>query len=265
MATPAQQSLIDRIRLVLEKDARVEALWLSGSLGRREGDAFSDVDMLVLCADGKGQEVSASYGADVSAIAKPVLVNVLFGGYVVNVVTEDWERFDLAFTEAASLPRFNATQLTPLFNRSGREPPRLPLEPYRIKPDALLKTVNEFLRVIGLTVVGAGRAEWLLGLTGIDLLRRMTMDLMLAENGIDPARGALHRNPLLTDEQRRALESLPPALATRESVIEGQTAVAAIFLPRARRLARDIGMNWPEAFEAATRRHLRTGIGLELP
>jgi hypothetical protein len=41
--------------------------------------------------------------------------------------------------------------------------------------------------------------------------------------------------------------------------------LAAIFLPRARRLASKIGMPWPTDFEEATRRHLRLRLQFEIP
>lgn len=265
MPTAQQSSLIDRIKHVLEADARIDAVWLAGSLGKGKGDEFSDVDILVLCADGKAGEVSAAH-ADPTAIAKPVLVNRLFGGYIVNVVTDDWQRFDLVFLETASLARYNAADLTPLFNRTGAEPPRHEATPYSTTPEAVLRLVNEFLRVLGLGPVGIGRREYVVALSGIELLRRMTVDLMLEENGIGPAErgGALHVNMFLTEDQRGALEALPPVAANRESLLAADKAIAALFLPRARALAQKIGMPWPEAFEQATRRNLRDKLGLEV-
>ncbi|HUO89118.1 MAG TPA: hypothetical protein VMU08_08085 [Rhizomicrobium sp.] len=265
MPTAQQAALIDRIKRVLEADARIEAAWLAGSLGKGKGDRFSDVDVLALCTDGKAGEVSAAY-ADPSAIARPVLVNLLFGGYIVNVVTEDWQRFDIVFLEKAGLGRYNAADLTPLFNRSGTGPPHAERKPYAATPDAVLKLVNEFLRVIGLGPVGLGRGEYLVALTGIEFLRRMTIDLMLEENGVGPAErgGALRVNVFLTEDQRRALESLPPVAADRESLLAADRALAAVFLPRARALAAKIDMAWPDALEQATRRHLKAELGLEI-
>jgi hypothetical protein len=94
----------------------------------------------------------------------------------------------------------------------------------------------------------------------------MTFELMLEENGIAPAKrgGALHRNPLLTEEQRAEFRSLPELVAERSSVIRGNEAVARIFLPRARRLASDIGMAWPSAIEEATRCHLLKSLRLRI-
>jgi predicted nucleotidyltransferase len=119
--TPAQQSLVDAISAVLQRDARIEAAWLAGSLGRNAGDEFSDVDVVVLCHDGMATEIATPGLLD---FARPVLVNTLFGGRIVNVITPDWQRFDLVFVEARDLARYNANDVKPLFNRTGEEPPR---------------------------------------------------------------------------------------------------------------------------------------------
>lgn len=205
MTTAEQQDLIDRIAHWLEADPAVEALWLAGSLGKGGGDPFSDVDLLVLAADGAAAELSAKLARTLDEVVRPVLVNSLYSGRVLNVVTEEWRRFDLTFVQREDLQRYNALDLTAIFNRTGVQPPARPYEAYRTPPAELLKLVNEFLRVFGLLPVAVGREEYELALSGIDLMRRMTFDLMLEENGIAPPRrgGALHRNPLLTDEQQK--------------------------------------------------------------
>lgn len=265
--TADQQRLIDAVRHRLEADEDVEAAWLAGSLGRGRGDAFSDVDVLVLAFDGRLDDMMLRYAADVSAIAEAVLVSPLFGGRVLNVVTADWRRFDLSFVEASDLARYDVAVLVSLFNKSGRKPPRQPPVLYQIRPEQLLKLVNEFLRVLGLLVVGIGREEYVLGLTGVDLLRQMTFELMLEENGLAPADrgGALHRWPLLTPEQQDELRALAPVVADRDGIVTADLALARVFLPRARRLAQRVGMDWPEAFETATRRHLADRLGVTWP
>ncbi len=261
-----QQALIDRICGALRADDDVDAAWLAGSLGRGKGDAFSDVDVLVLAVDGRLGQLMARYAADVSSMAEAVLLNPLFGGRVLNVVTSDWQRFDLSFVEGSDLGRYDRTALAALFSKSGREPPRKSPTPYQTTPEQLLKLVNEFLRVLGLLVVGSGREEYVLGLTGVDLLRQMTFELMLEENGLGPADrgGALHRWPLLTPDQQDQLRALDPVVADRDGIIAADMALARIFLPRARHLAQRVGLAWPEAFEEATRRHLKDRLGVTL-
>jgi predicted nucleotidyltransferase len=267
MPTTDQQHLIDEIARRLDAEPAVEALWLAGSLGKGQGDAFSDVDLLVLVADGPTGEISAGLARDLAPALRVVLVNSLYGGRVLNMVTADWARFDLTLVQREDLQRYDSNALTPIFNKGESNSPVQAQAPYRTSPAELLKLVNEFLRVIGLTPVAMGREEYQLALNGVDLLRRMTMDLMLEENGVSPASrgGALHRNHLLTAEQRDALQALPVIAAERTSILAGNAAFAGLFLPRARRLGAEIGMEWPSAFEDATRRHLLQTPDLRLP
>jgi hypothetical protein len=89
---------------------------------------------------------------------------------------------------------------------------------------------------------------------------------MLEENGVGPAQrgGALRRNPFLTADQRAELAAIPPISAERRSVLAANRVLAAIFLPRARRLAESIGMAWPTEFEDATRRNLKLKLDLDI-
>ena len=264
--TPDQQDLVDAIHRVLAADAEIEAAWLGGSLGRGGGDAFSDVDVVALVARGPATGVGLRYACEGASIAETVLANPLFGGRVLNVVTRDWRRFNISFIEPSELGRFDAAHLVPLFNKGDRAPPQKVTEPYRAKPETVLGLVNEFFRVLGLSVVAMGREEYVLGLQGVDILRRLTVDLMLEENRIGPIErgGALRRNPLLTLDQRHELQSLAPVAANRISILAINAELAAIFLPRARRCAERTGATWPSDFEAATRRHLWERLGLSI-
>jgi len=263
--TAEQQGLADAIAGVLAEDPAIEAAWLGGSLGRAAGDAYSDVDVLALVSAGATPaEAGLRYAREAARIADPVLVNPLFGGRVVNVVTADWRRFDLSFVSADELGRYDSGRLKMLFNKGNRTPPARPSTAYRATPETVLPLVNEFLRVLGLLPVAAGREEWLLSLAGLDILRRLTIDLMLEANGVGPIErgGALRRKPFLSADQAQALEGLSPVAANRDSVFAANVEIAAIFLPRARRLVADVGAEWPAAFEAATLRHLEQRLGL---
>jgi len=262
--TPAQQRLVDAISAVLQCDLRIEAAWLAGSLGRDTGDEFSDVDVVVLCPDGKANDIAATPG--LLDFARPVLVNALFGGRIVNVITPDWQRFDLVFAEGSDLARYNANDLKPLFNRTGKEPPRTAPLPYRTTPEDLAKLAKEFYRVVTFAPLGIGRKEYIVALSGIELLRRMTVDLMLEENGVGPQQrgGALRLNPFLTAAQIQLLQSLPAVAAERDSLLRCQKAIANIFVPRAKALAARIGMEWPSALEEASRAHLKSQLDFEI-
>ncbi len=266
MPTAEQQRLVANLHRLLEAEPRVEAAWLAGSLGRGAGDAFSDVDILALTTDGAAAALSAELQARFAEVTRPVLVNRLFGGRILSVVTEDWARFDITLAETGDLSRYNATELTVLFNRGERAPLSRTDPAYHTTPEQLLPIVQEFLRVLGLAVVGAGRKEYVVMLSGIELMRQMTVNLMLEQNGVSPAArgGALRRNPLLTSEQRTALEVLPPLSADRDSLLTASAALVALFLPRAKQLGAEIGMAWPIELEEATRRNLQRRLGLEI-
>lgn len=265
--TDAQEGLLGVVTALLAASEAIEAAWLAGSLGRGVGDAFSDIDILALTESGQAMDASRRIADAVLREVRPPLLNALYGGRVLNVVTAGWERFDISFVEPPDLARYHGGWLTPIFNRGSHAPPEGEPAAYRATPAAVLALVNEFFRVLGLLAVGVGRREWVLGLTGVDLLRRMTIDLMLEENGVGPAErgGALRRDAFLTEDQRDDLAGLSPVRADRAGIIAANAEVAAIFLPRARRLATATGAQWPAAFEAATRRHLRERVGLELP
>jgi len=262
--TQDQQRLIDGIQALLEAEPDVEAAWLAGSLGSGSGDAFSDIDVLVLARGSTADQVCSTLAGKLNRVVEPVLINRRPGRDVLSVITEDWARFDLSVIEISDLPRYDARRLKCLFNRGEHTPPHQSDAPYRISPDHLSTLVTEFLRVLGLAAVVVGRGEYVVALSGVGLLREMTVELMLEESEVPLWKrgGALRRNPLLTAEQRQALEALPPLRADRDSVVGGHTALAALFLPRARRLAARIEAAWPEALEAATRRTLEARLGV---
>ena len=257
MTMPAQAALIEAIHRTLDADERIEAAWLSGSFGKGEADDFSDVDVLVLVR-APWQDAAQAYAADLSAIAETVLVNPLFGGRVLNVVTADWDRFDLSFLEAGDLVRYDRAALKPLFNKTAAEPPLQTRAPYQPPPEKIAAMIREFLRVLGLAHVCLGREEYVRGVAGVELLRGAAIELMIEDNRIAPEDrgGALHLKRLLTAEQHEQLLRFPAMKADRASLIEADLAAADLFLPLARRLAAETGAVWPQDLEDATRRKL---------
>src|SRR5262245_9784858 len=49
--SPGYRALFERAAHVLAEEPAVRALWISGSLARGDGDAFSDLDLLLAVAD----------------------------------------------------------------------------------------------------------------------------------------------------------------------------------------------------------------------
>ena len=263
--TPVQQDLVDRAKAQLLFDERIQALWLAGSLGRGKGDEWSDVDLLACCAEGTRAAVSAVLVGSIGEIAPPLLVNPLFGGAVINVVAEGWRRFDITLIEPDGLARHDPARLTELFNRAGVQLTGRTPKSYQATPESVLPIINEFLRVLGLAPVALGRGEYVLAMQGAQLLRELTINLMLEENGVSQLDrgGALKRFPFLTEEQRQELLGPPPLSPGRDSVIANHVYLARKFLPRAKRLADEVGAEWPAKFEQGTLAHLRAN-GVEI-
>lgn len=261
---PDHKALIDQLLAALGRDPRVRSVWLSGSFSRGAGDAWSDVDLTVTA---EAQDIApclADYHAPRADLPKLVFSQILHGR-VLTAITEDWRRFDLAFLTPEELPRQDGADLRHLLGDAEGPPPRPPgADPGAAKRVTAL--VTEFLRVLGLSPVAVGREEWLVMQQGVELLRKMTVDLMVEEAGLAPAaRGAKRVNPFLTSEQRALLEALPSPGAERHGLIDANLAIARLFLTRARPLAARLGAEWPEAFERATREHLRAALSFDLP
>ena len=98
---------------------------------------------------------------------------------------------------------------------------------------------------------------------GVGMLRDHLASLLMQDvTNPDPG-GILHQSTLLPPDQMQLLASLPYPGPEREALIEANFAIARQFMPRARAMARRLGIAWPDEFEAATRRHLVASLGVD--
>jgi hypothetical protein len=204
-----------------------------------------------------------AYGGEASGLPATVLKREIYGR-IITAVTPDWDRYDITFVLPPEFERMDGAGLKPLAGDVA-QPPR-PHPPRQDAPiPAIEPLIVEFLRVLGLAPVAFGREEWLVVQQGIELLRNMLIELIRAEQGVSRAdRGAKRLNEFLTAEQRALLEGLDPPATRREALLAANGTLARLFLARARPLAARAGVPWPEALEAATRKHLETELGLEI-
>jgi predicted nucleotidyltransferase len=268
--SPAQRDLVERIATVLRADGRIVAAWLGGSLARGNADIYSDVDIHAIVDDGAFAAVLGDLDGLVDRVSSTVYRRrmVVGGDNVLVGITPEWHRFDLVVHPASVIANRTFAQVGLLF---AREDP--PVRPRRTagNPAVTLDqvaqfapTVQEFLRVLGLLPVVVGREEFLVGMDGVVWLRRFLIDLFLLANGITDRGGVLRLNPLLTDEQRTALDTISSFAPKREAVIAGHIACARLFLPLARSLFGRHGVTYPDAFERATLDHLNRALGVTL-
>ena len=120
----------------------------------------------------------------------------------------------------------------------------------------MLDIVNEFIRVLGLSVTVKGRDDLVVAQTGTNLLRDMLIRVFVMSNGVQARRGVLALRRDLTESQRAALVALPPG-STWLSVHERTRMIADEFFPVARSVAEKAGAIWPEHSEQLTRAYLK--------
>ncbi|WP_299151693.1 nucleotidyltransferase domain-containing protein [uncultured Tateyamaria sp.] len=245
----------------------VRALFLSGSYGNGMADQYSDIDFVLVADEGASDAVAALWRSAVERTGEIVLwwdrttVPVL-----INAITADWTRTDVIMLKPEQMGHHTQAALNPVFDHddiyaglNAAAPPATPdLRKFRYQ-------VEEFIRILGLLNLAAGRKEYINGVLGVFHLRNLLVELMIEETGAPNRGGVLHLNRLITDAQKKVLTGLPPAVPTRAAMIEAHMAYAAAYLPRARKRAAALGMDWPDRFEEVTWDKLGTTLDLVRP
>lgn len=261
------QDTIETITETLRGVDGIEALFLSGSYAIGMADAYSDLDFVLVARDGVSDEVAATWRSAVEKTGEIVLwwdrttVPVL-----INAITADWTRTDVVILKPAQMGHQTQAGLKPLFDHSGiydglaAAPPATGPNPAKFKYQ-----IEEFIRILGLLHLAAGREEYLNGVLGVSHLRNALVELMIEETNAPHRGGILHLNRLITDAQKAVLMSMPAAVPTREGMIAAHLAYAEAYLPRARKRAAELGVAWPERFEEVTWAQLERTLGITCP
>jgi hypothetical protein len=258
---------IRTIAEALAAEPRIRALALSGSYGAGLEDAYSDLDFLVAADEGATDAVVGCWRGAVARVGEIVLWrDRQVKPSLINAITADWLRIDAEIVTPDQIAQRTRDGLKVLFDRSNILE-ALPASPGRAPPSPqhLLWQFEEFIRILGLLPLAIGRQEYFNSVTGLFHLRNLIVDLLVAETDAPHRGGALHLNRLITAEQKAALAALPPLVAERDALIAAYLAHAALYLPRARRMAQRLEIAWPERFEAATWAHLGKALAIEPP
>jgi predicted nucleotidyltransferase len=258
-----RDDLVERIGAVLTADDRVLAAWLTGSLGRGDGDRWSDVDVFAAV---KAEELDG-FVAGWEDVAVRIAPTVLLRrtGTVFTHVTTEWLRFDVTIAGPDTVPGRWRPEHRLLFDHAGLDD-RLGTQVLPLETSAahVLGLTEEFLRVLGLLPVVLGRDELEVAASGAGLLRQMLVQLLVEEAGGHGRGGALRLRQVLAPDRLRLLRDLPSIAASRESAIAVHVACASAFLPLARDLARRMGATWPRELEAAAAAHLHRELGIDI-
>ncbi|KRA99147.1 hypothetical protein ASD83_01025 [Devosia sp. Root685] len=260
-----QQDIIAAAKTAFAGDEAVRGLFLSGSFGRGTADEWSDVDLLAVVGKDDQRGVADRWRKALSALAPVVYWNELErGGFLINAVTEDWLRCDLNIVTPENFGRRAKNTVRPLVDRDGVYdwlPDSLP--PRQPDKGTVSYLIHEFIRMLGLMPVGLGRREYVTMVLGVGMMRGHLEALLMQDVSNPDPGGILHQSKLLPPEQMDLLKSLPYPGPKREALIEANFAIAREFMPRAKAMAERLGIVWPDAFEAATRKRLAATLGGE--
>ncbi len=258
-----RDGLLSALSAAAETDPRFLALLLGGSLGRGEGDEWSDLDLIAVVAPEHHAAVNDGVSAWIEGVAGPLVhaFRPVPGAPLFSGVTADWLRVDVTVT-VPSFVRSARDRVVPLFDRAGvvaALPATLP--PGAIDASRIEALTLEFIRVLGLLPVGLGRQEYAVIATGVGLQRAALIALMIEAAALPQPPGALSLSRVLSPADLAVIDALPPPGPTRESALAANAALAHAFIPRARALLERGGGAWPEAFWAATQKHLDRALG----
>ena len=261
------QEAIDIITAAVRDAPDVRALFLSGSYGNGMADAYSDIDFILVAGGGASDAVAALWRDAISRTGEIVLWrDRTTRRSLINAITADWMRTDVVIVKPDDMRAEAQSGLRPLFDHDGIFDHLAKNSKDKARDLARITyQIEEFIRILGLLHLVAGREEYLNGVLGVFHLRNLLVELMVEETAAPDRGGALHLNRLLTDEQKDVLTALPAPLPNRDALISAHLAYARAYLPRARRLCAEWGAAWPERFEAVTWQHLRSSLGIERP
>ena len=266
---PGYADVLDRIVDELGADPRVEALWLSGSLGRGVADAGSDLDLIVTVADAS-LDAFAGDGGSTWAFLSPAIsyeMPGLPGSFVLT--TSVGLRVDAVLEATSDIAETPYRHRLPVFDRRTEPTPVPPAEDAERAPDVtrMEAIALEFARQLAIfpdAVVA--REDWLLGQEAVHNYRRFLYDLYAESNQPLPPMGVKQWSAKLTAAQRNRLASLLVPNADEQSVIDAMRRIQQVIRTEGRALLESAGGTWPEAaVRAGLARWEARGLGQPAP
>ena len=112
---------------------------------------------------------------------------------------------------------------------------------------------EEFLAMYLYVALIAHRQDWLLGIEGLSLRRKLLYELFLQANGYQAAAGPADWSARLTADQRAELLALPTGDATADGVLDASRASRDAFVRQGRAM---LGDEWPAEMEHAITRYV---------
>ena len=243
----------------------LRGLFIGGSLSHGYADEWSDIDFVGIASEEAQTDIAARWLVIIET-RTPIVHRMQHrqgAALLLNIVTVEWLRIDLLLVPMCLFSKGRSRdRIQVLFDRDDAAaglPPALP--PRTPDPEKVRGIILEFVRIMGLLPVVAGREEWFIATTGTGLLRGLVQNLLMEEVSEPDRGGALNLKRYLPAHDVALLTSLPYPAPERNAVIQAHAAIARTFMHRARPLSDRLGLEWPDAFITATRRRLLSTLG----
>ena len=265
LPTAAHGALLDAALENLRSDERVLAIFLGGSLSTGGADDESDIDLTIVVEDEAAADFLSELGPWFGTVGHPVVVAPGPMPSLVTSLMNDGLRLDVTVERRSSLAARPRRAFTALHDPFGLGAGLSFVVPhYQPSPEWLHQSVEDFLRFLDQLSVIALRQEWITGIDNTWYLIAKLVDLYSHRNRAERT-SPRRLNSRLTSSQRSAIESLPPISCDERAIIDVHFAIARLYLPEARLLHTELGLEWPGELEAAVVEHLlrRTGSRLE--
>ena len=238
-------------------------IFLGGSLSAGGADDESDIDLTIVVED------EAEFLRDLEpwfgSVGHPVVVSP---GPVPSLVTSlmsDGLRLDVSVERRSSFAARPRRALSVLHDPLGLAAGLSFVVPhYQPTADWLRQSVEDFLRFLDQLSVIVIRREWITGIDNAWYLMSQLVDLYSHRNRAERT-SPRRLNSRLTSTQRSAIEALPAIRCDERAIVDVHMAIARLYLPEARLLYNELGLEWPEDLEATVVEHLlrRTGCRLD--
>ncbi|MFC7621073.1 hypothetical protein [Microlunatus sp. GCM10028923] len=213
------RDLVDHHVELLSALPGVRAVLLGGSLARDAADRWSDLDLMIVAADGVAPaDLADAALAAVTGADEPLLVIRRESDHhcLLNLVLPPWTRVDLSVTDD---------------QRPGG--PRMPLrqvygEPLDLTPppgdtavdlDGAAAVITQFVRVYGLLPVVLGRDDLVTSVQGCHLIWGELVKLCLLIDPETGRMGALSKAQRILPEHRDLLLALPAIAPDRRTIL----------------------------------------------
>lgn len=225
------RALVDHYVDLLSRLSGVRAVLLGGSLARQAADRWSDLDLMVVGADGvsPAELADAALVAVSTSVDEPLLAIRRDGDHhcLLNLVLPPWTRIDISVTDDQQ-PGGPRMPLRQVYGDHLELTP--PPEGVGVDLGAAAAVVAQLVRVYGLAPVVLGRDDLITALQGCHLIWSELVNLCLLVDPETSRMGALSKARRLLPEHRELLLSLPAIGPDRAGIIAFHEAAWAALL-----------------------------------